>query len=115
MLRQLILGSLRQDGVKHGYVVMKEIRDRAGLRVSIGKRERSFPTERLGVCMQRQRLPGPRTRRCHRQSLPGGDSPLTHSLWDGDSAPRDAGTWLSDVECFASRRASSPCWLTRSH
>ena len=36
MLRHLILGSLRQGGAKHGYAVMKEIRDRAGLRVSIG-------------------------------------------------------------------------------
>ena len=75
MLRHLILGSLRQGGAKHGYAVMKEIRDRAGLRVSIGNVYRELRRlEAEGLVRSATNPPGADPRRAPFESTPGGAS-----------------------------------------
>src|SRR5438445_561015 len=75
MLRHIILGVLRQGGVKHGYAVMKEIRDRAGLRVSIGNVYRELKRlETEGLVRNVPNPPGVDPRRAPFESTPVGVS-----------------------------------------
>ena len=75
MLRHIILGVLRQGGVKHGYAVMKEIRDRAGLRVSIGNVYRELKRlEAEGLVRSVTNPPGVDPRRAPFESTPVGVS-----------------------------------------
>ena len=75
MLRHLILGLLRQGGAKHGYAVMKEIRDRAGLQVSIGNVYRELKRlEAEGLIRRVMNATGQDPRRAPFESTPGGMS-----------------------------------------
>src|SRR5438128_9417709 len=75
MLRHLILGLLRQGGAKHGYAVMKEIRDRAGLQVSIGNVYRELKRlEAEGLVRSVMNAAGEDPRRARFESTPGGKS-----------------------------------------
>jgi len=75
MLRHLILGLLRQGGAKHGYAVMKEIRDRAGLQVSIGSVYRELKQlEGEGLARGVMNAAGEDPRRAPFESSPGGMS-----------------------------------------
>ena len=75
MLRHLILGLLKQGGAKHGYAVMKEIRDRAGLQVSIGNIYRELRRlEAEGLVRGVMNSTGEDPRRAPFESTPGGMS-----------------------------------------
>ena len=75
MLRHLILGLLRQGGAKHGYAVMKEIRDRAGLQVSIGNVYRELKRlEAEGLIRSVTNATGEDPRRAPFESTTGGKS-----------------------------------------
>ena len=75
MLRHIILGALRQGGMKHGYAVLKEIRDRAGLRVSIGNVYRELKRlETEGLVRNVPNPPGVDPRRAPFESTPVGVS-----------------------------------------
>jgi len=75
MLRHLILGSLRQGGAKHGYAVMKEIRDRAGLQVNIGNVYRELKRlEAEELVRSVVNAAGEDPRRAPFESTPGGMS-----------------------------------------
>jgi len=98
MLRHIILGVLRQGGVKHGYAVMKEIRDRAGLRVSIGNVYRELKRlETEGLVRNVPNPPGVDPRRAPFESTPVGVS-----VFDGwiISAPANALPDYRDEFCL---------------
>jgi len=98
MLRHLILGLLRQGGVKHGYAVMKEIRDRAGLQVSIGNVYRELKRlEAEGLVRSATKADGEDPRRAPFESTPGGTS-----LFDDwmTSAPTKAPPDYRDEFCL---------------
>jgi DNA-binding PadR family transcriptional regulator len=79
MLRHIILGALKQGGMKHGYAVMKEIRDRAGLRVSIGNVYRELKRlEAEGLVRSVTNPPGVDPRR-----VPFESTPVGVSVFDG--------------------------------
>ena len=75
MLRHLILGLLREGGAKHGYAIMKEIRDRAGLQVSIGNIYRELKRlEGEGLVRSVMNAAGEDPRRAPFESTTGGKS-----------------------------------------
>jgi DNA-binding PadR family transcriptional regulator len=75
MLRHLILGALRKGGAKHGYAVMKEMRERAGLRVSIGNVYRELKRlEADGLVRSVANPPGADPRRAPFETTPAGVS-----------------------------------------
>jgi len=79
MLRHLILGALRLGGVKHGYAIMKELRARAGLRVSIGNVYRELKRlEAEGLVRSVTNPPGVDPRR-----VPFESTPVGVSVFDG--------------------------------